>query len=242
MSDIMIWAHRGASGDAPENTMAAFELAVEQGAHGIELDVHLSRDGQVVVAHDERVDRVSDGTGAIAAMTLEQLRALNFSKVIPGFRETKIPTLLEVFRRMADTNLWVNVELKTNIEAYPGIEEKCIRLARETGMEKRLLFSSFNHHSLLRIKRIDPSIPCGILYDNIMVRPWEYAKVLGFEALHPHYFELRVPGEVEESRVAGIRINTWTVNEESDLREVAARGPHGIITNYPRRALEVIGR
>lgn len=240
MEQIKIWAHRGASGYAPENTLEAFALAISQGAHGVELDVHLSREGEVIVAHDETVNRVTDGSGRIADKTVAELKALRVCKPLPGFDEARIPTLREVLALCAPTGLWINIELKTNVNMYEGIEQKCIDLAREHGMADRILFSSFNHHSLLRVKQIDPSFPCGILYANIMVRPWAYAKALGFDALHPLYAELAIPGEVEESHKAGIRINTWTVNSEEDLQRVAAVGPDGIITNYPDLALRIV--
>lgn len=239
---MKIWAHRGASGYAPENTLEAFKLAIEQGADGIELDVHLSRDGEVVVAHDETVDRVSNGTGNICDKTVAELKTLYFNKTMPAFESARIPTLSEVFTLIKATGLWINIELKTNRYAYEGIEKKCIDLANAFGLSDRILFSSFNHHSLLRVKQIDAAFPCGILYDNIMIRPWDYAAGFSFDALHPHFLELTIPGEVAESHAAGIQINTWTVNEEEHLRQVAAAGPDGIITNFPDRALRIIGR
>jgi glycerophosphoryl diester phosphodiesterase len=236
----MIWAHRGASGYAPENTLEAFQTAIEQDADGIELDVHLSRDGEVMVAHDETVDRVSDGTGRIADMTVAELKKLVFSKTMPAFKEARIPTLREVFALMQPTRLSVNIELKTNVFAYEGIEGKCIALIREYGLQDRVIFSSFNHHSLLNVKRIDAKLPCGILYAGIMVRPWEYARALGFDALHPHYSELAVPREVADSHACGIRVNVWTVNEEERLAQVIAKHPDGIITNFPDRARRML--
>lgn len=242
MESIKIWAHRGASAYAPENTMEAFKLAVEMGADGIELDVHLSKDGELIVAHDEKVDRICEGSGRIMDMTAAQLKSLRVSKPMLGFEDARIPTLREVMALLSPTRMWLNIELKTNVYAYEGIEQKCIDLAREYGMEKRVLFSSFNHHSLLRVKAIDPSFLCGILYDNIMVRPWDYAKALGFDALHPHFSELKVPGEIEDSHQAGIMINAWTLNSEEELKNVAATALDGIITDYPDRALRLLGR
>lgn len=238
----LIWAHRGASGYAPENTLDAFELAIKQHADGVELDVHLSADGEIIVAHDETIDRCANGKGSIAAMTLAELKKFDFSKGMPGFEGTRVPTLAEVFALLRPTGLQVNVELKTTIEFYPGIEKKCIDLARQMGMADRVWFSSFNHHSLLRAKQVDPAFPCGILYASTMVRPWDYAKGLGMEALHPMLTELLIPGEVTDSHATGIRVHTWTVNEQAHLELVAALGVDAIITNYPDRALKVIGR
>ena len=123
--DVKIWAHRGASGYAPENTLEAFKLAAEMGADGVELDVQLTKDGEVVVVHDERIDRVSDGSGLVAEYTLEELRQFNFNKMHPEFAEIcRIPTLREVLECLKDTGLTVNVELKTGINFYEGIENK----------------------------------------------------------------------------------------------------------------------
>lgn len=240
---IQVWAHRGASAYAPENTMEAFALAVEQRADGIELDVHLSADGEVVVAHDETVDRVSDGTGRIVQMTLAELRRLHFNQVKPDYSAmARVPTLREVLDLLRPTNLVLNIELKNSIEAYPGMEQRCIDLVRAAGMRDRVWYSSFNHHSLKQIKAIDPGAPCGILYSSTMVEPWSYARNLGLDALHPHFSELLIPDEVPQSHTAGVRIHTWTVNETEHLEAVARTGVDAIITNFPDRALRVLGR
>ncbi len=235
-----VYAHRGASGYAPENTLEAFELAVHQKAHGVELDVHLTKDGVVVVTHDEKIDRVSDGSGFVCEMTLAELKKHSFGKAFPAYRDAKMPTLREVFELLAGTGLWVNVELKNSVIAYPGMEQKCIGLAAETGMAGRVLFSSFNHHSLLRVKEIDKSMPCGILYSATMVRPWAYAAVLGLDALHPHWTELLVPDECAEAHKAGLLVNPWTINEEDLMRKAFELGADYVITNYPDKALAVL--
>ena len=116
-----IFAHRGASGYAPENTLEAFRLAVEQGAHGVELDVHLCRSGELVVAHDETVDRVSDGHGRIQDLSLRDLKALRFNRTHPEFADARIPTLEEVFELLAPTPLRINIELKNSVIDYPDL-------------------------------------------------------------------------------------------------------------------------
>ncbi len=236
-----IYAHRGASGDAPENTLEAFALAVKQGAHGVELDVHLSRDGEIIVAHDEKIDRVSDGTGYIRDMTVAELKGYNFNRTHPEQPGT-LPTLREVYELLAPTGLEVNVELKNNAFDYPGLEEKCIRLAAEMGMAKRVLYSSFNHHSLLRVKAIDKTIPCGLLYSARMVRPWAYAVALGVDAIHPHYSELQEEDEVTGSHAAGIMVNPWTVDDEAHIELVLRKGADIVITNYPAVARAIMAR
>ena len=236
----VIYGHRGACGYAPENTLEAFELAAKQGAAGVELDVHLSKDGEVVVAHDETIDRVSNGSGYIRDMTVAELKQYLFNKPHPEYKDARMPTLREVFELLKPYGLHVNVELKNSVFFYPGMEKKCIELAAAVGMTDKVLYSSFNHYSLLKVKEIDPTIKCGLLYDCTMVRPWEYAKSLKMDALHPRFHELQIPDECSSAHALGIEVNPWTVNNEKDLAMVIAAGADRIITNYPDRALAVM--
>jgi glycerophosphoryl diester phosphodiesterase len=126
----LIQAHRGAPTCRPENTLEAFSAAIEQGADGIELDVHLTKDGHIVVAHDERLERVSDGTGYINDHTLEELKSLNFGKLLPDSKVYRIPTLSEVFSLIKPSELTVNIELKTTERLYPELPEKLPALAK----------------------------------------------------------------------------------------------------------------
>lgn len=236
-----IWAHRGASAACPENTLDAFERAIQMRADGIELDVQLSADGYVMVAHDETVDRVSDGNGRIAAMTLMQLKTLNAAHNRPGYGTARFPTLDEALALLRPTNLVVNIELKNAIEPNSGLEQRCLALVREMRMEDRVWFSSFVHPSLMRVKELAPHMPCGLLYNCLMVRPWEYAKALGMDALHPHYAELHVPNEVSESHRMGIRVHPWTVNDPEVIRRITRDGVDAIITDVPDLARRAIG-
>lgn len=236
-----IFAHRGASGYAPENTLEAFRLAVEQGAHGVELDVHLCRSGELVVAHDETVDRVSDGHGRIQDLSLRDLKALRFNRTHPEFADARIPTLEEVFELLAPTPLRINIELKNSVIDYPDLERRVIELASARFPLDRLIFSSFNHYSMLRVKALDSSLTCGLLYDATLVRPWAYAVALGMDALHPMYTEVLVPGGTcPLAHRAGVRVHTWTVNAEEDIRRVLTEGADIVITNYPDRALRCL--
>lgn len=238
-----IYAHRGASGYAPENTLEAFELAAKQGAYGVELDVHITADGCLVVAHDETVNRCSNGTGLIAEMTLSELKALRFNKTFPEYTNATIPTFREVLQLLAPTGLHVNVELKNSLIDYPDLERRCVEEAAKEGMLERLIFSSFNHYSMLRLKALDKSLRCGLLYECTMVRPWEYAVSLGMDALHPHFSEVLVPGgECEAAHAVGLEVNPWTVNDEKKLKDVISAGADRIITNYPDRALKLLER
>lgn len=239
---ILICGHRGASGYAPENTLEAFQLALEQGADAVELDVHLTRDGQLLVAHDEKIDRVSDGTGYIAQMSLVQLKRHNFNRVHPEWEEAKAPTLQEVYELLKPSRMIINVELKNSINPYPGMEEKVLALTAKMGMEDRVIYSSFNHYSILQIKELDQSAPCGLLFDNVLIRPWKYAKEAGVQALHPHFGQmLFFERFCQDAHDAGLQVNTWTVNTERDMQRVIEAGADMMITNYPDRALAVRG-
>jgi len=135
----------------------------------------------------------------------------------------------------------INIELKNSEIDYPELERKVIELAAKEFDLDRIIFSSFNHYSMLRVKKIDPTIKCGLLYDATLVRPWDYAKAMGMDALHPMYTELLIPGgECEEAHSLGLQVNPWTVNSEENLRAVIAAGADHIITNYPDRGLEIL--
>lgn len=237
-----IYGHRGASGYAPENTLEAFELAAKMGADGVELDVHIAKDGELVVAHDEAVDRVANGSGLICRMTTAQLKRLRFNRTHPEYEHATIPTLREVFELLKPTKLRVNVELKNSYILYEGLEEKCLKLADEMGMSDRILYSSFNHHSMLRMKAIDGNIPCGLLYEATMVEPWSYARRLGMNAIHPHFSELQVEDEAKQAHALGLQVNVWTVNEEEDIVRCLRAGADILIGNYPDRAMKLRDR
>ena len=233
-----IFAHRGASGYAPENTLEAFDLAVRQGAHGVELDVHICRSGELVVAHDETIDRVSNGSGAIRDLTLSELKSFHFNRMHPEYAEARLPLLSEVFQLLRPTGLSINIELKNSVIDYPLMEQRVLDLASREFDLSRIIFSSFNHYSMLRMKQLAPSVPCGLLYEAALVRPWEYARSLGVDAIHPHYSEVLLPGhECAAAHQAGILVHTWTVNTSAAMDAVLQEGADILITNYPDQAL-----
>lgn len=232
----LIIAHRGASGYAPENTLEAFRLAMDMGADGFELDVHMSRDGQLVVIHDDTVDRTTNGTGLVKELTLSQLQDLDASNGMEAYRGARIPTLGEVFDLVRDTKHIVNVEVKTDDWFYPGIEEACLALAKEKGMEDRVIYSSFNHHTLIKLRELKPDARLGLLFGDIMFKPWEYAKQLPVDYLHPMKMNIHRPGFAEATYAAGYGINMWTINDRETMQLCLKHGA-GIITNYPDVAI-----
>lgn len=233
-----IWAHRGASGYAPENTLEAFSLAAEQGADGVELDVQLTKDNELVVIHDENVDRVSKRTGLVKDFTLEELQNMNVNVLRPGYTDfARVPTLQEVYELLGPTGLTVNVELKTGVFPYEGIEKRVLSCTKDAGMEERVCYSSFNHKTLLQIKKLDPAAKCGILFSDGWLRPAFYAKMFSFEYLHPAYRLLNDSWFLEGAKKEGRRIHVWTVNDPKDMKRCYELEVDAVITNYPDRAM-----
>ena len=186
--------------------------------------MHVCKDGELIVAHDETIDRVSDGSGLICEMTTAELKKHRFNKTHPEYKNATVPTLGEVYELLKPYGLHINVELKNSRIRYPHLEEKCVELAAKMGMSDRILYSSFNHHSLLYLKQLDPTLKCGTLYDATLIRPWDYAHNLGMNAIHPHFSELQIEGECAHAHALGLEVNPWTVNEE--------KGP---ARHHPRR-------
>lgn len=235
-----IWAHRGASGHAPENTLEAFALAIQMGADGIELDVQFTKDRELVVLHDERIDRTSDGTGFVVDYTLTELKEMNFNNQHPEYPNVKIPTLREVLELIKPTELVVNIELKTGINFYDGIEQATVSLVEEMGMQDRVIYSSFNHQSVMRVKKISPTAKTGFLYSNGIYNVVDYAKQHGVDALHPSVVNMQYEGLVEESKEKQIKLHVWTVNHEDEMRTLIDAGVDAIITNYPDTARRIL--
>ncbi|MBP3442664.1 MAG: glycerophosphodiester phosphodiesterase [Clostridia bacterium] len=234
-------AHRGFSGNYPENTMLAFKKAIEAGADGIEFDVHFSKDGEVVIIHDEKIDRTTDGEGYVADYTYEQLCKFDASagfKGVYGFN--KIPTLREYFELVRDIEGFVtNIELKTSENEYPGIEKAVLEMIDEFGLADRIIISSFNHYSVMRTKKLNPDICCGFLESSWIYNFGEYTKSRNVECVHPKFNSLNEES-VAEIRSHAVRINTWTVNNEQDVKRLYELGADAVITNFPDMAKRII--
>lgn len=236
----LVWAHRGASAEAPENTLEAFSLAIEQGADGIELDTHMTADGEIVIAHDETLERVSDGTGLIINKTLTELKQLDFSKGFPDYSPVRISTLAEVYDLIKPTNLTVNVEIKSGMVQYEGIEKKLVELAEQFNIADRIIYSSFNHYSLMILREVNPDARIGLLYTEALIDPHLYAIHLGANAIHPYYPTLLVPGVLAGCKKSGIAVHPWTVNDINTMKNLIAAGVEAIITDVPKAARQVL--
>ncbi|MGO1384271.1 MAG: glycerophosphodiester phosphodiesterase [Arachnia sp.] len=235
-----IWAHRGASAYAPENTLPAFAMALEQGADGIELDVQRTADGALVVIHDETIDRTSNGFGRVGDLVLEDVRRMDFSNGFIGHRNVRIPTLKEVLDLVGPSNATVNVELKNSVVPYPGMELEAAALVAESGMNDRVVFSSFNHSSLANLRGVVAPSQIGLLYSDGLYNPWQYAHWMGAGALHPNWASMWQPDYVWLAHEAGITVNAWTLDDEKDVARAVEMGIDALVTNFPDRARRVM--
>ena len=199
---------------------------------GIENDVHLTKDGVLVVMHDELVDRTTNGKGYIKDKTYEELAQLDASYIFKEYGPQKVPTLREYLELVKDTDIITNIELKTGVFEYTGIEQKVYDMLREFDMVDRIIISSFNHYSVLRMKAIAPAIKCGMLEESWLINAGAYVASTGVECFHP-FFKNMTPENVAEVKSHGLEINTWTVNEEEDIREMFRVGVDSVIGNYP---------
>lgn len=238
----LVFGHRGASAYAPMNTLPAFELAADQGADGIELDVHLCADGELVIVHDFTVDATTDGEGAVTEMTLAQLKALDAGSWFdPEFAGTRVPTLSEVFESVGD-RLIVNVEIKSLSLETDGVEQAIADTIARHGMQENVIVSSFNPRTLVRFRQIMPEIPIGYLYapDLPEMSP-EIFEGFTYEAIHP--FRLMVDeAHMTHARKNGYHVTTWTVNDPEEARSLRDLGVEIIITDKPDVIREALAR
>jgi glycerophosphoryl diester phosphodiesterase len=222
-----VWAHRGDSAHAVENTLEAFERARAAGADGVELDVRLTRDGEVVVFHDDDLERLAGRPDALASLSLAEVREVRLSS------GARIPTLAEVLDAIPE--LEVNVELKSpgagRAGALPGVVARWLRERRDAG---RVIISSFDPWALVQVHSAAPAIATGFLFHRDRRRAW-LAPWLGSAALHPED-TLCGARDVRAWRRAGYAVNVWTVDDAARLRELAQWGVDGLISNDPAAA------
>jgi glycerophosphoryl diester phosphodiesterase len=231
-----IFAHRGYSAAYAENTMKSFIEAKKAGADGIELDVQLTKDGEVVVIHDEKVDRTTSGTGLVKDFTFKEIRKLNANK--KGLRKELIPSLKEVLEWMQSNQILCNIELKNGVIPYDKMEEKIIELVRMYGMSDRIIFSSFNHYSIVYCYRLAPEIETAPLYSEGLYLPWIYAKSICSKGIHPKFASV-TDTIIKSSMENGISVRPYTVNKDSDIKRLIDLDCTAFITDDPLKAVNL---
>jgi len=225
-------AHRGASALAPENTIAAFERAVELGADVIELDLHMSQDGELVVIHDDTLDRTTDGSGPVRQRSLGELMRLDAGRWFgEGFSGQRIPRLDEVLDRFAG-KVPLALEIKAGSTFFPRIEEKVVSALRERAAIDQAAVASFDHYALRRLKEIEPTIRTAAL---LVGRPVSLSAIAGPAKADGLALEASfvTKTEVEACRAAGLQIVVWVVNDPAQMRHFIGLGVDGIITDRP---------
>ena len=240
--ETLILAHRGSIASAPMNTMAAFELAIEQGADGIELDVQRSSDGHAVIMHDFTVDATTGGNGAVAEKSLSELQELDagswFSRDFAGER---IPTLDQVFASFGVRSLF-DVEIKSANDGSNGTEELLAESIQRYSVQDRVVVSSFNPFVLLKFRQLMPKVMIGFLY--VPALPPEYVsplRELSHEARHP-WHDMVDEEYMRWARENDYYVNTWTVNDLGRAAELRKLGVNAIITDNPKLLVDAFSR
>ena len=241
---VVVTAHRGFSGQAPENTLAAFRAAIAAGSDGIELDVHLTRDNEVVVIHDDTLERTTTGKGNVAEKTFAELRRLDAGAWFnPRFAGERIPTLTEVLE-IARGRVRVNIELKKG-KSFPytmeELADRTFAVVEKARMTDQVLFSSFDPASINRIRAKNPHLPIALIVD----RPWENPEDPGAGTRYPTlncWTTVLNEENVRRAHTGGIQVHAWTVNTPADMEKVISLGVDGIITNHPDLLIDLLKR
>jgi glycerophosphoryl diester phosphodiesterase len=234
---MKVYANRGSSGTHPENTLAAFRAAAELPITGVVIDVQLSKDGKVVVMHDEKLERTTNGTGYVKDKTLAELKELDCgSWFSPEWSGEEIPTLDEVLDIFEETGHRLNIELKTDIFPYDKLVDKVIALADKRGMTERLILSSYNHEDIQKVCR-ETSVEAAIVTLQVLVDVYDYARVIGTNRIH-----MSLPSAFRKTATDALRkgaiVYVYTVNDLQYAEELQQIGVHGIITNYPEMMMK----
>ena len=239
----VIFAHRGASAHAPENTLAAFELALAQQADAIELDVKLTVDGHVIVLHDATVDRTTGSHGRVRDLSLAQLRSLEAGSFYSEkYRGEKIPTLEEVFETLGK-RIFINIELTNYNTPRDHLVETVCMLVKKFGVQKSVMFSSFFASNLSKARAYLPGVPRGLLAFNGFLGAWARSFGFAFGRYHALHSSLKdvTPQQVQRVHRLKRRIHVWTVDAVEDMRRLFGWGVDAIFTDDPQLAVQVRG-
>ncbi len=242
MADFIKIAHRGFSGSYPENTHVAFEKAIEAGVDMIEMDCQLSKDGHVVVIHDEGLDRTAGVRGTVKGKTLKQLKKLDvgawFKKSFRGERILALEEVMEIVAGKVDLNL----DIKPIPHGPLGIELKILFILSRYDYLERSILSSFNYRSLRRVRELGPDARIGVLYGAGMKDdPFQVAREVHAYSLHIQK-ELATPHFLERAGQLGLNTFVWTVNEVAEMEEFLSLGVQGIISDFPEKFWKVKSR
>ena len=221
--------HRGAKGYAPENTLMAFQKAIEMHVDGIELDVHLSRNGEIMVIHDATIDSTTNGKGVVNKLSLQELKSFVINEAL----DTRIPTLEEVFE-LVNQQCFINIELKSyeTVEPVVTLIEKYV--SQKNWNYTDFLISSFDWNALQQVVFLNEKIPIGVLTATDLDLAIAFAKSIKAKSIHP-YFHLLTQENTALIQGKGFEIYTWTVNEPADIETIKLLNPNGIITDFPDR-------
>lgn len=219
----LIIAHRGASAVAPENTIAAFQAAIDAGADGIEFDVRLARDGVPVVIHDETLYRTAGVRGRVTDMSLDQLKPFD------------VPSVAQLFELFQSNKLVLHLEMKET-----RVAEECCRLVEQYDLKDRVVFSCFEHSVLQTIKNIDPSLKTAALFQPPAAFIVRRARAVGADGLALHH-RLANPRLLEDATQAGLKVAVWTVDDPAWVKHAQAMGVHALITNNPSALIQLNG-
>lgn len=224
MNKVLKIGHRGANGYEPENTLISFEKAIQMGADGIELDVHLSLDGHLIVIHDETIDRTTNGKGIVNQLTLKELKSFRIND------EHEMPTLEEVLD-LINQRCFVNIELKNQVAV-----QKVVQLIEQYVLDKNwnhahFLVSSFDWNALQQVRFLNENILIGVLTETDLDLAISFARFMKAEALHPD-FQLLTNEYTTKIQEKGIQVFPWTVNEREDIQRMKSFKVNGIITDF----------
>jgi glycerophosphoryl diester phosphodiesterase len=239
----VVIAHRGASFYAPENTSPAFELALQQGAQAVELDVKLTVDGYIIAMHDASVDRTTDGQGWVSALHWDEIQRLDAGGWKgERYADTRIPLLSTLLQSLAD-DLLFNIELTNYVTPFDDLPGAVVQLVKQMGLEHRVLLSSFSPLSLLRARRKAPEIPLGLLVHDRQpgLSRWLLRRLVPHQAWHPSDNLLHSHRLVEGVHQSGRTVNVWTVNRPDRMEELLDLKVDGIMTDDPPALIEVLG-
>lgn len=232
---VLIFAHRGYSAKYPENTLLAFNKAVEYGADGFELDIHLTKDEQIVVIHDHTINRTTTGRGKVAEMTFDEIQQFNIKKGFFNATNEKVPLLTDVLNIVKAHNKLLNIEIKAETGK---IESKLHELLRQYDINDQIIISSFNIESLVKMEALDPSYETALLFDRYHKSPWDYKTSHKIKSIHPNAKHITVDHLVElEHNELPARV--YTVNKEKDLTTWMSSSVTGIITDEVERAVHL---